>query len=533
VSTGRDREGNGASGDASFEDTAMLALSADQLVIAGSSLGESTAHSPDPVATRAEAHDTVSDASHQLRALAALSGSLTDPLTPSEAAEIVERHALAALGASSAVVVTLGPFPPNDTAALPTVLVPAVPSVASDDTTGGRQTSAAQTLTLIHSIGVPDVSITPEPLSLDAPIPLAEVARTGQPIFLNSDADLRRYSTWGEAVLHAGGRAAAAVPVWANGHLRGVLGLTWDTPRVFDKDECAFVLILGVMCAQAIMRAHLAAAERRARVTAEHATRTHRQFLRTMSHELRTPLNAVVGYTQLLAEEIVGELTVVQKDHLRRARRASEHVLALVDELLRFARLDAGQEVVHLESVIAADVLEEAIDVVRPIAELKGVRIRIETADRGIVLETDRVKLRQILVNLVTNAVKYTDVGDVVLIVRVEGLGTALTVKFEVTDTGRGIAAADLSYVFEAFWQAPHPLRRQSDGTGLGLSVARQLARLLGGDVVVARSEIGRGSTFLASLPAHPPAGEASKQTGEDEQISAQLNEGGPDGHFT
>src|SRR5207237_2285212 len=132
----------------------------------------------------------------------------------------------------------------------------------------------------------------PTPLRIDSPVPLAEVARSGKPVFLNGEMELRRYPGWGEGVLKAGGSAAAAVPVWANGHLRGVLGLTWNTPRVFNQDERAFVLTLGVMCAQAIMRGHLAAAQRHAREIAEHAVRTQGQFLRTLSHALRPPLHA-------------------------------------------------------------------------------------------------------------------------------------------------------------------------------------------------------------------------------------------------
>ena len=445
----------------------------------------------------------ISDASLQLRALAALSGSLTDPLTPNEAAEIVERHALAALGATSAVVVTLGNFPPNGPGDASVALPPVPITGPTDD---DRIAGTIGTLTLVHAIGLPDVAIMPKPLRIDAPVPLAEVARTGEPLFLGGEAELRRFPEWGQEMLNAGARASAAVPVWANGHLRGVLGLTRSTPRVFDKDERAFVLTLGVMCAQAIMRGHLVAAERRAREVAEHATQSQARFLRTMTHELRTPLNAVVGYTQLLAEEIVGEVTPVQKDHLRRARRASEHVLSLIEELLGFARLQAGENNVHVEHLIASEIAEEALDIVRPIAQLKGVSIRVETPVPPIALDTDCVKLRQILVNLITNAVKYTDVGSVVLIVRVEGVGTALTIFFEVTDTGRGIAAGDHEHIFEAFWRSAHPLRRESEGSGLGLPVARQLARLLGGDVVIARSEPGRGSTFIASLPARYPA---------------------------
>ena len=136
-----------------------------------------------------------------------------------------------------------------------------------------------------------------------------------------------------------------------------------------------------------------------------------------------------------------------------------------------------------------------------PLAQKKGLRVRVEMPATPIELHTDPLKLRQILVNLLANAVKYTDQGDVVLILRIEGVGAELRIYFEVTDSGRGISAKDQQHIFESFWQADQTLRRTAAGTGLGLAVARQLARLLGGDVVVAKSELGRGSTFVASLP--------------------------------
>jgi signal transduction histidine kinase len=457
----------------------------------------------------------VSEASRRLRALAALSGSLTDPLTPEEAASVVETQALSVLGASSAIVVTLGTFPQDGRG-----------DSSTPDETAAPPDRGPATLTLVHAVGIPpDVASLLTDLWLDASVPLAEVARTGEPVFLHSEAELRRYPEWGDAIVRAGSRAAAAVPVWANGHLRGVLGLTWETPHAFDEDERAFVLTLGVMCAQAIMRARLRVAERQAREAAEHANRAKTQFLRTMSHELRTPMTAVVGYTQLLAEEVSGPTSQLQRDHLRRVRRSSEHLLALIQELLRFARLDAGEETVHVERVLAAEVMEETLDIVRPIAAEKGVRIRADMPDEPIELFTDRLKLRQVLLNLVANAVKYTDVGEVLLIVRIAGVGAELKIFFEVTDSGRGITAADQSHVFEAFWQVDQPLTGRSKGTGLGLSVARQLARLLGGDVVIARSELGRGSTFIASLPARypqpTPAGrEATRQTADAPQAA-------------
>lgn len=444
------------------------------------------------VATPARAAGEISEASRQLRALAALSGSLTDALTPEEASTVVEQQALAVLCATSAIVVTLGEFPSDAGAGSSAQQQPA--------TLPGH---VPGTLTLVHAIGLPaGAAAALTNLWLDASVPLAEVARTGEPVFLHSENELRRYPAWGDAIVRAGSHAAAAVPVWANGHLRGVLGLTWAAPRAFDEDERAFVLTLGVMCAQAIMRARLRVAEQKAREAAEHANQAKTQFLRTMSHELRTPMTAVVGYTQLLAEDIAGPVTALQQDHLRRVRRSSEHLLALIDQLLRFARLDAGEDKVHPEPVVAGDVMEETLDIVRPIAGEKGVQIRSEMPAEPIELYTDRLKLRQILLNLVANAVKYTDVGEVLLIVRIAGLGAELRVLFEVTDSGRGITDSDQAHVFEAFWRVDQSLTGGSKGgTGLGLSVARQLARLLGGDIVIARSALGRGSTFIASLP--------------------------------
>src|SRR5438270_11562327 len=416
----------------------------------------------------------LSNASRRLRALATLSGSLTDPLTAEEAADLVEQQALAVLGASSAVVVTVAPPVPR----------------------------SRDLLTLVHAIGLTaDVTAILQQFPIDAPLPLAEVARTGEPIFIDSPLALRRYPEWGGALIRAGACAAAAVPVWANRHLRGVLGLTWSTPHVFDEDERAFVVSLGVMCAQAIIRGRLTIAERRARETAELANQAKTDFLRTITHELRTPMTAVIGYTGLLADEVSGPVNAVQKDHLRRMRDSSEHMLALIEELLGFAKLDAGEERVRAERVVAAEVVDEALGVIMPLAEKKGLRVRVEMPDTPIELDTDRLKLRQILVNVLANAVKYTDQGDVLLILRIEGIGAELRIYFEVTDTGRGISAKDQQRIFESFWQVDRTLTRTSAGTGLGLAVARQLARLLGGDVVVAKSDLGQGSTFIASLP--------------------------------
>jgi signal transduction histidine kinase len=311
----------------------------------------------------------ISGASRRLRALAALSGSLTDALNPPEAADLVEQKALSALDATSAVVVTLGPFPVR-------LKLPE-----------GEAPSAENVLHVVHAIGLPnEVKAALEKLPLDAPVPFAEVARIGEPLFLPSDQAMRQYPEWAAAMIAAGAHAAAIVPVWANGELRGVLGLTWPAARVFDEDERAFVLTLGVMCAQAIMRAHLRDAEREAREAAEaarevaeHANQSKALFVATISHELRTPMNAVLGYTALLADEIYGPVSALQKDHIGRVRTSGYHLLGLIEDLLGYARVEAGHEIVHAELVELVEVVESSLVLVRPLAEKKGLRIRVES----------------------------------------------------------------------------------------------------------------------------------------------------------
>jgi signal transduction histidine kinase len=401
------------------------------------------------------------------------------------------------------VVVTLGDFPP----------ITGSPAQSSD---------APRLLHVVHAIGLPaEVTAALEQLPLGAPVPLAEVARNGQPLFLHSEKEMRRYPDWAAAMIGAGARAAAIVPVWANGELRGVLGLTWSVPRIFDEDECAFVLTLGVMCAQAIMRAHLRAAERTAREEAEaarglaeEATKSKARLVATISHELRTPMNAVLGYTSLLGDEVYGPVTDVQKEHIGRVHETGKHLLGLVDDLLGLARVEAGEEVVRAEPVLLVNVVEESLVMVRPLAEKKGLRIRVEKPGEQVELYTDRRKLRQVLVNLLANAVKFTETGGVVLLLRVEGKEAEVRVVFEVTDTGRGIPAGDWGNVFEPFWQADPTAKHSAGSTGLGLSVARELARLLGGEVSVTRSVVGEGSTFTVSLPAHYP-GPAAPASGK------------------
>jgi signal transduction histidine kinase len=249
---------------------------------------------------------------------------------------------------------------------------------------------------------------------------------------------------------------------------------------------------------RATQRALEAAAEaERARVEAEAASRAKSDFVATMSHELRTPLNAIIGYTNLLSDGIPEPVTETQRTQLGRVIASARHLLELIDEVLTLSRLEAGREVVSPRTVVVADVLDQAAIMIEPLANARKLRFEVHRPSPALTIETDVGKLRQILLNLLTNAVKFTDEGNVVLRAADDGDGRVL---FQVRDSGIGIAPEHQTRIFDSFWQVQQTMTRRVGGAGLGLSVARQLARLLGGDVTV-ESAPGQGSTFSVTLP--------------------------------
>jgi signal transduction histidine kinase len=215
-----------------------------------------------------------------------------------------------------------------------------------------------------------------------------------------------------------------------------------------------------------------------------------------MSHELRTPLNAIIGYQSLLKEGIDGTLNDSQLAQLSRIRAGADHLLGLIDEILTYSRVEAGKEVVRLEEEEVRTIVDEAVTMVKPLAEAKGLTLRVD-APNGRML-TDGGKLRQILLNLLSNAVKFTDRGEIT----VRGHLNGEAAEFSIADRGIGIADENLQRIFEPFWQVQQSATRRAGGTGLGLSVSRSLARLLGGEIS-AESKLGEGSTFTLTLPTH------------------------------
>jgi signal transduction histidine kinase len=229
---------------------------------------------------------------------------------------------------------------------------------------------------------------------------------------------------------------------------------------------------------------------------AEAANRAKADFLSVISHELRTPLNGIIGYVDLLEAGVGGPLSEDQQGYVERLKRSAGHLRTLVEEVLTFARIEAGAEQAAAHPVDLRDVVQEAESIIAPAASEKGLLLEVRTPVDPVHAETDPVKVRQILVNLAGNAVKFTDRGVVTLSLESEGSLAVLRVD----DTGAGIDPLHLEKIFEPFWQADSSQTRKAGGTGLGLSITRRLVDLLGGEIRVT-SELGTGSSFTVRLP--------------------------------
>lgn len=255
------------------------------------------------------------------------------------------------------------------------------------------------------------------------------------------------------------------------------------------------------------MRAAIMEVEK-ARAAADAANRSKAEFLAVMSHELRTPLNSIGGYVDILDAGLRGPLTDGQRADLQRVKRSQRHLLGIINDILNFTRLEATEVQFDVVAVPVRALMGDLDAIVGSLARAKSLEYSCKLPPASVFVCTDPDKLRQILVNLVSNSVKFTDAGGRVAVRCSEKGGL---VEIEVEDTGHGIPADKLEAVFEPFVQLDSGLTRTTEGTGLGLAISRGLARGMGADITV-RSKLGVGSVFTLTLPLARARGKRSRK---------------------
>ena len=293
-------------------------------------------------------------------------------------------------------------------------------------------------------------------------------------------------------------KSAIFAPLLWEGRGMGAIFVGRDHVSSFSEKEIALLKTFADQAVIAIENVRLFNEIQEKSRQLEVASRHKSEFLANMSHELRTPLNAIIGFTRIVMRRSQEKLEPLQYENLEKILASGQHLLALINSILDLSKIEAGRIEVHPGHVGLAPVLEQCVRTVEPLVKADTVRLVKEFDQTLSEIYVDEEKLRQIIINLLSNAAKFTERGSI----RLQAHAANGSVAIAVADTGTGIPADKLSLIFEEFEQADASSTRVHDGTGLGLAIARRLARLMGGDIAV-ESTLGSGSTFTLTLPLH------------------------------
>jgi len=305
--------------------------------------------------------------------------------------------------------------------------------------------------------------------------------------------------------------SALSVSIFICDQFFGGLSLqTTTTRRTFTNDD--MYLLQGIADQAAIALCNAQSYERleylmkqrtreleQEKLLSDAADRAKSEFLSNMSHELRTPLTGILGFSSVLLEQTYGPLNDKQKQYIEVISASGKHLLEMINDLLDLTKIEAGKAELTLETVLVKELASASVSLIQERANTRGLQLSLLIATDVNTCIADKRRLKQILFNLLSNAVKFTESGTVTL--KVEQ--TSSTIKFSVIDTGIGIALADQATLFQPFWQLDSGLNRKYEGIGLGLALARKLARLHGGDITL-HSQLGHGSCFTLHLPMQP-----------------------------
>ncbi len=429
-----------------------------------------------------QAQQAAERSAERIARLQSVTAAFSESITPYQVAKVIADQGIAALGANFAIVALL------NEAAAELEIVRWV----------GEHCSQGEGL---------------QRFSIHAPLPLAEAVRTGQPIWAEPpETRTAPDPYWAELYPQSNLGALISIPLMIEGHAVGGISLGFTDPQLLNEDQQAFILSLAQQCAQAIARAHLYESERMARNDAVReaalstkANRAKDEFLAVLSHELRTPLNPILGWAGLLR---TGKLDSTKTAHaIETIERNAKLQTQLIEDLLDVSRILQGKLKLNIVPVNLAFTIQSALETVQLAAEAKDINLRIEGENMSrntteppsaLMVLGDSVRLQQIIWNLLTNAIKFSEAGDQVTICLNSRDRHA---QIQVIDTGRGIHPDFLPHMFEYFRQADSTTTRKFGGLGLGLAIVRHLVELHGGTVQAASLGEGQGATFTVELP--------------------------------
>ena len=326
---------------------------------------------------------------------------------------------------------------------------------------------------------------------------LGRMAMTGEPAQIRDIMTEASYqSRLREIVLRLGYRSLMAVPLMRDDHLLGGLVVYRKTPGEFDASVIDLLKTFATQSALAIQNARLfREIEEKSRELAT-ASRHKSEFLANMSHELRTPLNAIIGFSEVLSERMFGEINEKQAEYLDDILESGRHLLSLINDILDLSKIEAGRMELEATDFDLPSAIESTLMLVRERAHRRGITLARNIDERLAMIRGDERKVKQVLLNLLSNALKFTPEGGQIGVQAELRDGAA---EISVTDTGVGIAPEDQETVFEEFRQVGMASKKV-EGTGLGLAISRKFIELHGGKIWV-KSQVGAGSTFAFTLP--------------------------------
>ena len=323
----------------------------------------------------------------------------------------------------------------------------------------------------------------------------SKVIQTNKPLLINQELD-KRVLEIGATRVGNESLSYLGVPIIVGGKAVGVLSVqSTSMEGIFDDADARLLSTIASTVGTALNNAQLYTEARKARVAAEQANHAKSAFLANMSHELRTPLNAIIGFTRIVRRKAEGLLPEKQIENLDKVNTSADHLLNLINTVLDIAKIEAGRMDVLAATFRIGALVDLCANTAQPLLQ-PGVVLEKQVDESLSTIYSDQDKIRQIILNLLSNAAKFTHAGKIVLSAHQAGEN----LRIAVSDTGIGISEEALTRIFKEFQQADTSTTRQYGGTGLGLSISRNLARLLGGDITV-ESELGKGSTFTAVIP--------------------------------